>query len=140
MDRKDKLVVDGKNTAANIGDTAALTDVRWAWLEGNNDTDSVGYYFPEGTKLNVLREKRSGSWKNINSTASDTTVYTRNYLSLAVPHGDNAKLSSDKNEGYSYVLLPGKTQTETAAYAADNGVCWLYCLFLSFIGNACHQP
>lgn len=116
-----KLVVDGKTTASGIGDTAALTDAHWAWLEGNNSTDAVGYYFPGGTKLNVLREERTGKWTDINSTAGDTSAYTRNYLSLAVPHGDNTKasLSSFKNEYYSYVLLPSKTQAEVEAYAEN---------------------
>lgn len=116
-----KLVVDGKTTASGIGDTAALTDARWAWLEGNNSTDAVGYYFPGGTKLNVLREERTGKWTDINSTAGDTAEYTRSYLSLAVPHGDNTKasLSSFKNEYYSYVLLPSKTQAEVETYAEN---------------------
>lgn len=116
-----KLVVDGETTAPGIGDTAALTDAHWAWLEGNNSTDAVGYYFPGGTKLNVLREARTGKWTDINSTAGDTAEYTRNYLSLAVPHGDNTKasLSSFKNEYYSYVLLPSKTQDEVEAYAEN---------------------
>lgn len=116
-----KLVVDGETTASNIGDTASLEDAHWAWLEGNNSTDSVGYYFPGGTKLNVLREERTGKWTDINSTAGDSTEYTRDYLSLAVPHGFNtdAKLSSFKNEYYSYVLLPSKTQEEVKAYAEN---------------------
>lgn len=116
-----KLVVDGETTAPGIGDAAALTDAHWAWLEGNNSTDAVGYYFPGGTKLNVLREARTGKWTDINSTAGDTAAYTRNYLSLAVPHGDNTKasLSSFKNEYYSYVLLPSKTQDEVKAYAEN---------------------
>ena len=116
-----KLVVDGVTTTPGIGDTAALTDAHWAWLEGNNSTDAVGYYFPGGTKLNVLREARTGKWTDINSTAGDKAEYTRSYLSLAVPHGDNTKasLSSFKNEYYSYVLLPSKTQDEVEAYAEN---------------------
>lgn len=116
------LVVDGKTTAANIGDTASLEDAHWAWLAGNTTEDAVGYYFPGGTKLNVLREERTGKWSDINgSSGVDTTVYTRNYLSLAVPHGfnTNAKLNSFKNEYYSYVLLPGKTQAEVKGYAEN---------------------
>ena len=116
-----KLVVDGETTASGIGDTASLTDAHWAWLEGNNSNDAVGYYFPGGTKLNVLREARTGKWTDINSTAGDTAAYTRNYLSLAVPHGDNtnAKLSSFKNEYYSYVLLPSKSEEQVKTYAED---------------------
>lgn len=116
-----KLVVDGETTASGIGDTASLTDAHWAWLEGNDSNDAVGYYFPGGTKLNVLREARTGKWTDINFTAGDTAAYTRNYLSLAVPHGDNtnAKLSSFKNEYYSYVLLPSKTEEQVKAYAED---------------------
>lgn len=109
-----QLVIDGKTTAPGLGDTACLENVRWAWLEGNTAADAVGYYFPETTGLNVLREARTGKWTDVNGSAgvSDEEV-TRNYLSLAVPHDGSG------NNSYDYVLLPGKTQEEVEAYAAD---------------------
>ena len=117
-----QLIVDGKQTAPDLGDSESLQDVQWAWLAGNTDQDAVGYYFPEGSDVNVLREARTGKWTDVNGSSgvSDAEV-TRNYLSLAIPHGENVnnKLSSFKNEYYDYVLLPGKTQEEVAAYAED---------------------
>ncbi|MGN0975631.1 MAG: polysaccharide lyase family 8 super-sandwich domain-containing protein, partial [Gemmiger sp.] len=117
-----KLVVDGKATAAGVGDSAELADVHWAWLEGNTDADAVGYYFPEGSSVNVLREERTGSWTDVNGASGvSADPITCTYLSLAVPHGDsvNNKIASHKYEYYDYVLLPGKTQDEVAEYAAD---------------------
>lgn len=123
-DGRNRLVVDGKETAANIDDSEELAGVQWAWLEGNTEDDAVGYYFPETSKLNVLREARTGSWKEINTAEGvDETEYTRTYLSLAVPHGENAALNAPcttfKNEYYDYVLLPGKTEKEVKAYAEN---------------------
>ena len=117
-----QLVVDGKTVASGMGDSEELTDVSWAWMEGNKGVDSMGYYFPEGSDVNVLREERTGSWADINGSAgvSDEPV-TRNYLSLAIPHGENVdnRMDSFKKENYDYVLLPSKTQDEVKAYAEN---------------------
>ena len=117
------LIIDGEKQASKVNNkTKEMEDVSWAWLEENTEADAMGYYFPEGSKLNVLREERTGSWADINGSKgiSDEEV-TRNYLSLAVPHGENAgnKLDSFKKEAYDYVLMPGKTSEEVAAYAED---------------------
>ncbi len=117
-----ELVVDGKTVASELDDSAQLTGVSWAWLEGNRQTDSMGYYFPEGSDVNVLREARTGSWADINgSSGISGEQVTRSYLSLAVPHGGSVdnRLDSFKKEYYDYVLLPGMTQEEVEAYAAQ---------------------
>ena len=117
-----QLVVDGKTVASGMGDSKNLTDVSWAWMEGNKGVDSMGYYFPEGSDVNVLREERTGSWADINGSAGvSTDPVTRNYLSLAIPHGENVdnRMDSFKKENYDYVLLPSKTQDEVKAYAEN---------------------
>ena len=118
-----KLIIDGAEQSTAIDNQKnSLSNVSWAWLEGNTDKDAMGYYFPEGSKLDVLRESRSGSWSDINGSAGmSTDKVTRNYLSLAVPHGENAnnKLDSFKKESYSYVLLPSMNSEEVKAYAEN---------------------
>ena len=118
-----KLVIDGEEQSIAVDNQKnSLSNVSWAWLEGNTGKDAMGYYFPEGSKLDVLRESRSGSWADVNGSANiDASQVTRNYLSLAVPHGENAnnKLDSFKKESYSYVLLPGMDSGEVKAYAEN---------------------
>ncbi|MDE7185359.1 MAG: hypothetical protein K2O40_13055, partial [Lachnospiraceae bacterium] len=118
-----KLIIDGEEQSTAVDNQKnSLTNVSWAWLEGNTGNDAMGYYFPEGSKLDVLRESRSGSWADVNGSAGmDTTEVSRNYLSLAVPHGENAgnKLDSFKKESYSYVLLPSMNSEEIKAYAEN---------------------
>ena len=118
-----KLIIDGAEQSTAINNQKnSLSNVSWAWLEGNTSKDSMGYYFPEGSKLDVLRESREGSWADINGSAGmDASKITRNYLSLAVPHGENAnnKLDSFKKESYSYVLLPSMNSEEVKAYAEN---------------------
>jgi len=118
-----KLIIDGTEQSTAIDNQKnSLSNVSWAWLEGNTNKDAMGYYFPEGSKLDVLRESRSGSWSDINGSAGmSTDKVTRNYLSLAVPHGENAnnKLDFFKKESYSYVLLPSMNSEEVKAYAEN---------------------
>lgn len=113
-----QLVVDGKAVAPNLGDEATLNGVSWAWMEGNKGVDSMGYYFPEGSDVNVLREARTGRWTDVNASAgiSDEEI-TRNYLSLAIPHGENG--NSKGEEGYSYVLLPSMKQEQVKSYSEN---------------------
>ena len=117
-DGSNALVVDGEETQAELGESSAV-GVEYAWIEGNSGTDSIGYYFPEGEDLEIKREARTGSFQDINGAVADGAAgsedVTRDYLSLAVSHGDGA-------EDYAYVLLPGRTEEETAEYASGSEI------------------
>ncbi|MFZ5495352.1 MAG: polysaccharide lyase 8 family protein [Verrucomicrobiota bacterium] len=82
-----------------------------AHLAGNVGGDDLGYYFPAPVTLKAARFARDGAWPDINDNASDTTVYTRNYLTLWLDHG-----SSPSSATYAYALLPGKTAAEVETY------------------------
>lgn len=118
-----KLIINDKEQSTTVDNQKnTLTNVSWAWLEGNTSKDAMGYYFPEGSNLDVLREERKGKWTDINSSAGiDNAEYPRTYLSLAVPHGENAnnKLASFKKENYSYVLLPSMSSEAVKSYAEN---------------------
>ena len=117
-DGSNALVVDGEEIQAELGESSAA-GVEYAWIEGNSGTDSIGYYFPEGEDLEIKREARTGSFQDINGAVADGAAgsedVTRDYLSLAVSHGDGA-------EDYAYVLLPGRTEEETAEYASGSEI------------------
>lgn len=121
-DGSNALVVDGEETQAELGESSAA-GVEYAWIEGNSGTDSIGYYFPEGEDLEIKREARTGSFQDINGAVADGAAgsedVTRDYLSLAVSHGDGA---ADGAEDYAYVLLPGRTEEETAEYASGSEI------------------
>ena len=97
--------------------------MEYAWIEGNSGTDSIGYYFPEGEDLEIKREARTGSFQDINGAVADGAAgsedVTRDYLSLAVSHGDGTEEGA---EDYAYVLLPGRTEEETAEYASGSEI------------------
>ena len=116
------LIVDGKEAQAGFGDSS-LDAAGYAWIEGNNGTDSIGYYFPDGEDLQIRREARTGNFRDINGAvaegAAGSTDETRNYVSLAVSHGDG---STDGAEDYAYVLLPGMSADETAVYAEGSQI------------------
>ena len=121
-DGSNALVVDGEETQAELGESSAA-GVEYAWIEGNSGTDSIGYYFPEGEDLEIKREARTGSFQDINGAVADGAAgsedVTRDYLSLAVSHGDGTE---DGAEDYAYVLLPGRTEEETAEYASGSEI------------------
>ncbi|MBH1933932.1 polysaccharide lyase 8 family protein [Streptomyces sp. AV19] len=104
-----RLTVDG---AVRHERSANLRGVRWAHLEGHG-----GWVFPGGAEVAVLRESRTGAWRDINAAGSPQPL-TRHYLTLRHPHGTDPASGS-----YAYVLMPGAGRAAVAARAADGA--WL---------------
>ncbi|MFC9247108.1 polysaccharide lyase 8 family protein [Streptomyces sp. NPDC057136] len=88
------------------------TAPRWAHLEGHG-----GWVFPGGADLRTLREDRTGSWNDINTT-STTERRTRRYQTLWLDHG-----TDPVDAHYAYLLMPGASRRTVAARAADGD--WL---------------
>lgn len=106
------LTVDGARRSARPAPARLVEGARWAHLEGHG-----GWVWPDGARLNVLCEDRTGAWSDIN-TGSVTDQVTRRYLTLWTSHGRDPK-----DAGYVYVLMPGAGAHDVAARAADRG--WL---------------
>lgn len=117
-DAANTVWVNGTEAELTVGNPAVMP-AKWALLEGNNgEQQNIGYYFPEETEITVLKETRTGNWKDINGaivagSANDKEII-RSYISLAVDHGTNPQ-----DETYSYVLLPGKNADEMAEFAEN---------------------
>lgn len=114
-----KFIVNGEEKSTELGYSESFSDVNWAYIEGNYENSDVGYYFPDAASFNVLRENRKGKWSDVNqaSTQKDDTEKNANYLTMYIDHG-----KTPAGAGYSYVLLPGMSSGETAAYSADPNI------------------
>lgn len=117
-DGSNRFIVNGEEKVQSLGDNDNVENANWAYLEGDVDRTGIGYYFPGGADINVLRDYREGNWFNINAsnTAADKMV-TNNYLTMYIDHGANVE-----NEGYSYILLPNKTSDEVEEYANNPNI------------------
>lgn len=114
------LLVNGTAQLTTVGSSGTFTATTWA-----HNTFS-GYVFPGGATIKAVRENRSGSWRDINSGGSTTTL-SRKYLTLWVDHGVNPT-----NGSYAYILMPFATSTATQARAADSG-------YLTILANTRYQ-
>jgi len=101
------FTLDGTAQSTASGWSTTKTGASWCYLEGTG-----GYYFPGGTTLKGLREDRTGSWSQVNTGGSATSM-SRRFLTLWLDHG-----ISPTNASYAYVLLPNKTASQTSTYAA----------------------
>lgn len=108
-----RLIMDGVDQPLATGSPYKTSGVHWAHLDSNTDGSGTGYYFPDAAELSVLRESRTASWKEINSSQASTPI-TRNYLSLAFDHGE-----TPANASYSYVLLPEQGGEATKQYSEN---------------------
>ena len=82
-----------------------VSDKKWIFLHSDQDKGSIGYYFPDGEQVEMMSEKRSGSYSEINSAFQSDKVYTGNYEKLIINHGQNPV-----NADYAYVTVPGANQ------------------------------
>jgi hyaluronate lyase len=116
-DGKYALVVDGKTQPEALGWSADLKQVSWANLAGKVPGTDIGWVFPGKADLKVLREARTGNWRDSFVNDGDTRDHTRTFLTLWFDHGANPK-----GDHYAYILLPGRDAAQTAAYAQNPGV------------------
>lgn len=109
------FTVNGTVEPGWLGWAGSLAGVSWAHLTGNVPGADIAYYFPQPAALKSTRSTSTGSWYGIDpyEVGSPTNTIGRNYLSCWFDHGTNPV-----NGTYAYVLLPGKSAADTAAYAA----------------------
>jgi hyaluronate lyase len=110
-----ETIIDNRKLATGSSFTADPNGA-WANLSSTNPAANIGYYFPDGVPWQQLSETRTGTWLSINAGGSATKV-SANYHTLWFDHGP---LPSGAT--YSYIVLPGMTSDDTAAYAASPAV------------------
>ncbi len=111
------FTVNGLLKPSSVGWSETMLNPTWAHLAGNVPGSDIGYYFPQAGALKGLREARGGSFTNLNIPYGSTNQQTRNYLTLWFDHGVNPSSTN-----YAYVLLPGQSAGQVAAYAASPDV------------------
>ncbi|RSN09342.1 hypothetical protein DMB42_18735 [Nonomuraea sp. WAC 01424] len=106
--RRVETVVENRNTH---GAHPPLTrGDGWIHLDG-----VAGYALLAGAEAKVVRERRTGRWRDIDTgatTGGDTTPVSRHYTTIIVDHGVDPRRSR-----YAYAVLPDASATQTAAYA-----------------------
>jgi len=110
-----ETIVDNRRLTAEASFTSGQRG-RWAHLASALPGASLGYYFPDNTAWKSLEETRSGAWREINRRGPATVVSAR-YRTLWFDHG-----RMPNGATYAYVILPGKSEAETASYAGSPAV------------------
>ncbi|MBQ1947433.1 MAG: glycoside hydrolase family 88 protein [Clostridia bacterium] len=111
-DNSNIITIDGAVLAETEKTTKAVT---WAHVGGKTDKGGIGYYFPKGQELGILREVRTGKWTDIsNKEGTPTGSITRNFFTMYKNHGE-----TPTNGTYQYILLPAKTAQETENYSQN---------------------
>lgn len=103
MDKEDyKVIVDGKEKT--VDSTEIEIQANNIFLKSSNKEMNIGYKFLKTTSLNVKKETRSGTWKDINESQSNESV-ENTFLTIVQPH-DMVRNS------YAYVLYPNRNDKE----------------------------
>lgn len=113
IDGNNSFIVNGEQKSTQLGWSETMTDVKWAYLQGNGITSPIGYYFPNGETLEATREARSGDYDSINQ-GKDKTQYTEKFLTIWKNHGVNPQ-----GDIYAYSILPNKTPQEIEEYSKN---------------------
>ena len=103
MEKEDyKVIVDGKEKTVDSNEMEL--QVNNIFLKSSNKEMNIGYKFLNTTSLNLKKETRSGTWKDINETQSNENV-ENTFLTIVQPH-DMVRNS------YAYVLYPNRNDKE----------------------------
>lgn len=111
-DGSNAVTVDGAmvNLSTDPAAPTVLKNPAWAHLEGSVPGADIGWCFPQRITLRAVKDTRTGDW-SAQGAASGTAVNT--FATIYVDHG-----VKPVDAGYAYILLPGRSAAETAAYAA----------------------
>ncbi|MFR9240905.1 MAG: polysaccharide lyase 8 family protein [Clostridium baratii] len=112
----DSIFINGKNLTSEINKETKVKNISWAYLKGKNNESSIGYYFPKSDEFNILRETRSGTWKDINNGQS-SEIKSNTFFTMWKDHGKNPE-----NDTYEYVLLPNKSMKEVEKYSKKSNI------------------
>lgn len=112
----DKIYVNGKELTDSI-ENGTKVNAEWAYLEGAESDENIGYYFPSKTEVNVKRDTRTGKWSDIAGNNQPTKEVTNTFFTMWKDHGKNPS-----GDTYEYVLLPNKTLEETENYAKNSDI------------------
>ena len=106
MDQEDyKVILDGKEKT--VDSTEMEIQANNIFLKSSNKEMNIGYKFLNTTSLNLKKETRSGTWKDINESQSNKSV-ENTFLTIVQPH-DMVRNS------YAYVLYPNRNDEEFEA-------------------------
>ncbi|MCL2152144.1 MAG: CIA30 family protein [Oscillospiraceae bacterium] len=117
IENNNDLIIDGVKQPATLGWSENFTGAKWAFLEGNAEGSNIGVYFPTEQTITAVRQTQSGRWTDHGTYNIDNTLYSDDYVTLFFDHGVRPE-----NTSYSYVLLPGATAEEVAAYANNSDI------------------
>lgn len=95
-------------------ENSQAANVRTVHITGNIPSSRLGIVFPSAASIDVTRESRSGDWKYLSNRGTElmkSTFAENDFLRTTINH----KNTSD--DSYAYVLLPGKTSSQTMEYA-----------------------
>lgn len=117
-DNSNVLTINGDVVTDSAEASGTKNNVNYIHLEGNSvdGTSDTGYYFPTNPDIKVLRKQESKPWTvmcTYEKFRSDE-IETHNYQTIWFNHGANPT-----DDTYQYVILPVKTEVETAEFARN---------------------
>lgn len=79
--------------------------------------NKIGYLFPDGGKVIVSNRQQSGSWYDINRTASKDSLQ-KDVFTICIDHGNKPT-----NATYAYIVIPGmRTADDMKEYQRKNNI------------------
>lgn len=111
---EDLITADGKEVFLTQGRGCRKEGVQTLHQKGLVPNSDIGYYFPHRADIDLLLEKRTDCWKNINSLQTSGEPISNTFVEMIWDHGKDPV-----QERYEYVLLPGKKKEELKEYAKN---------------------
>lgn len=90
--------IDLSNQEQNFKETQTI------FLESEDQTNNIAYYFFNPTTINIVSRKQEGTWRAINANQPDDVKFN-DFITITQPH--NSMLNN-----YAYVMMPNVSRVE----------------------------
>lgn len=114
--KEDKIYVNGEEKTKDILEKEVKLEAESVYLQGSSENRSIGYYFPKTSEVNLKKETRTGSWKEINNGKSDAKK-SNTFFTLWKDHNVNPK-----NDAYEYVIMPNASKEKVDSYSKSSDI------------------
>lgn len=107
-----------KNKAGTLSENMANQAVKandWFLLNSTKENQSIGYVMLEDQTITTQKERRTGTYKEINDAFPSDKLYTGTYQKVLIEHGQQVS-----NGHYAYVTYPNATTQKLNDLIASN--------------------
>ncbi len=109
------LYINGQKVDLSNDQPQHFINVKSIFLESENKANNIAYLFFKEETLDIQKQVQSGSWYDINKTASNKNTVSNGFITISKTH-------TTDNRDYAYMLIPNKDREAFDQLSQNNSI------------------